>query len=90
MPLSAEYREQYWAETVAPVQPERLIPVHWDALTGPLDGPLTGQVRIGGLLAPGEENTLACLKEKEAANPAISFATLPRFAPVLLFEGEAP
>ena len=87
---SADYREQYWQETVTTTRPERVIPVHWDALTGPLDGPLTGQVRIAGLLAPGEENTLAFLKEKEAAHPDITFATLPRFAPVVLFKAEGP
>lgn len=82
---TAEYREQYWAETVGQTQPERVIFIHWDSLFAPLDGPLVGEVRIAGFLAAGTENTLPFLKQKEAANPGMSFETLPRFEPVVLF-----
>jgi L-ascorbate metabolism protein UlaG (beta-lactamase superfamily) len=30
---SADYREQYWRETVGRVNPARVIPIHWDSLT---------------------------------------------------------
>lgn len=82
---SAEYREQYWAETVATVNPERLVLIHWDSLTGPIDQPMTGEVRIAGFLAAGAEDTEAFLKAKAAENPDLPFQTLPRFAPVVLF-----
>lgn len=82
---SPDYREQYWRHTVAAVQPARVIPVHWDSLTGPLDGPFTGEVRIAGLVAGGEAQTLAFLRDKAAQFPQIAFQTLPRFAPVTLF-----
>jgi L-ascorbate metabolism protein UlaG (beta-lactamase superfamily) len=82
---TASYREQYWQETVNAVHPQRVIPIHWDGLTSPLDGPLVGEVRIAGLLSGGGENALAFLKTKEAANPQLTFATLPRFARVVLF-----
>lgn len=82
---SDDYRELYWAETVDVTEPERVIPVHYDSLTGPLQGPMTGEVRISGLVAPGADRTLAFLKEKEASYPETEIATLPRFAPVVLF-----
>ena len=47
---TADYREQYWAETVGHTRPERIFLIHWDSLTGPLDGPLTGEGRIAGFL----------------------------------------
>ena len=83
---SDDYRELYWIETVEVTQPERVIPVHYDSLTGPLQGPMTGEVRISGLVAPGAEKTLAFLKAKQAAHPDTGFGTLPRFAPVVLFQ----
>ncbi len=86
---SPEYREQYWRQTVAAVHPARVIPVHWDSLTGPLAGPFTGEVRIAGLVAGGEARTLAFLQDKAARHPQIQFQTLPRFAPVVLFPAMA-
>lgn len=82
---SLEYRENYWRHTVAAVNPERIIPIHWDSLTGPVQGPLTGEVRIAALLMGGEAETLAFLKQQERLKPEVSFQTLPRFEPVLLF-----
>jgi L-ascorbate metabolism protein UlaG (beta-lactamase superfamily) len=82
---TAEYREQYWAETVGQVAPERIIPIHWDSLTGPLDGPMTGEVRIGSFLSAGTDDALAFLKAREAELRGVPFQTLPRFAPVVLF-----
>ena len=64
------------------VDPERLVLIHWDSLTGPLDQPMTGEVRIAGFLAAGAEDTKAFLQEKAAASPDLPFQTLPRFAPV--------
>ena len=81
-----QYRERYWRETVSPVAPARLIPMHYDSLTAPLEGPFRGQVAAMALLAGGSKSTLAFLREKEEANPQIEFQTLPRFAEVVLFE----
>jgi len=82
---TAAYREQYWTETVGRVAPERIIPIHWDALTGPLDGPMTGEVRIGSFLSAGSADARIFLDDKAAASPQATFLTLPRFAPVVLF-----
>lgn len=82
---TAQYRDQYWSETVAQVKPEKIIPIHWDSLTGPLDGPFTGEIRIAGFLAAGAEDTLQFLQSREAANADKVFQTLPRFKPVVLF-----
>ncbi len=79
------YRERYWQETAAMLSPSRVIPIHWDSLTGPLDGPFTGEVRIADFISGGTELTLEFLQAKQAANPAMSFQTLPRFSPVVLF-----
>jgi L-ascorbate metabolism protein UlaG (beta-lactamase superfamily) len=82
---TVEYREQFWAETVDATHPERIIPIHWDSLTGPLQGPLTGEVRIAGLISGGAADAKRFLIDKAAANPDIPFQTLPRFKPVVLF-----
>jgi L-ascorbate metabolism protein UlaG (beta-lactamase superfamily) len=82
---TTQYREQYWSETVSQIRPGKIIPIHWDSLTGPLDGPFTGEVRIAGFLAAGAEDTLRFLQSREAENPDIVFQTLPRFKPVVLF-----
>jgi L-ascorbate metabolism protein UlaG (beta-lactamase superfamily) len=79
------YRESYWKETVERANPTRVIPIHWDSLTGPAEGPFTGMVRAAALLSKGSDNLLPFLQAKQAANPNISFITLPRYAPVILF-----
>lgn len=80
-----EYREAYWRETVAPVNATRVIPIHWDSLTGPIEGPFRGPSRVLGFLSSGNDETLAFLKAKEAASSQIAFQTLPRYEPVVLF-----
>ncbi len=82
---TADYRAQYWSETVGRISPERIIPIHWDSLTGPLDGPMTGEIRIAGFLSRGADETLAFLKARAAENAAVPFQTLPRFQEVILF-----
>lgn len=79
------YRESYWKESVEHANPKRVIPIHWDSLTGPAEGPFTGMVRAAALLSKGSDQLLPFLQSKEAANPNIEFLTLPRFAPVVLF-----
>jgi len=80
-----EYREAYWRETVGHARPRKVIPIHWDSLTGPIEGPFTGPVRALAFLSSGVEHTLAFLKEKEAASPGLVFETLPRYDEVVLF-----
>lgn len=82
---TARYREQFWTETVDATEPDRIIPIHWDSLTGPLRSPMTGEVRIAGFLSGGAAEAKKFLIDKAAANPSIPFQTLPRFKPVLLF-----
>ncbi len=83
---SAAYREDYWRETVTRVKPGRIIPIHYDSLTGPIEGPFKGPVMAMAFLSSGLEKTLPFLQEKAAANPQLRFQTLPRFAKVVLFE----
>ncbi len=83
---TADYREAYWRETVTTIGATRIIPIHWDSLTGPAEGPFTGMVRAASLTNfGGSEKTLEFLKEKEAIDPRLQFSTLPRFAEIPLF-----
>jgi L-ascorbate metabolism protein UlaG (beta-lactamase superfamily) len=82
---TADYRETYWRETVERVAARRVIPIHWDSLTGPIEGPFTGPVRAAAFLASGSSATLDFLKQKEAQSPEIRFHTLPRYDEVVLF-----
>ncbi|MGB3049984.1 MAG: MBL fold metallo-hydrolase [Polyangiales bacterium] len=79
------YRETYWKESVERTNPSRVIPIHWDSLTGPAEGPFTGMVRAAAVLSKGSDKLLPFLQAKQAANPHIEFLTLPRYAPVVLF-----
>ena len=80
---SADYREAYWAATVGALQSSRVIPIHYDSLTAPIDEPFQGQSIVMELLSGGEEATLPFLKTQGAD---VEFLVLPRFAPVVLFE----
>jgi L-ascorbate metabolism protein UlaG (beta-lactamase superfamily) len=79
------YRETYWNETVERVGATRIIPIHWDSLTGPTEGPFTGSVRAAGFLSGGSDNTRKFLTAKAHAAPGRRFLTLPRFDPVVLY-----
>ena len=80
-----EYRETYWRETVGLTKPSRVIPIHWDGLTAPIEGPFRGEVRAAGVLSGGTDATLDFLKARERTHPEIQFMTLPRYDPVVLF-----
>ena len=82
---TAEYRADYWQETVGAAHPERVILIHWDSLLAPLNGRLQGEMRIAGLLSGGNERLHEWLRARRAANPQLVFQTLPRFEPSLLF-----
>jgi L-ascorbate metabolism protein UlaG (beta-lactamase superfamily) len=82
---SERYRQDYWRETVGRVSPRRVIPIHYDSLTGPLEGPFRGPVMAQALVSDGTAETLAFLEQQVVANPAIEFLTLPRFDRVLLY-----
>ena len=68
------------------VSPSRVIPIHYDSLTGPAEGPFRGPVKAMAFLSGGLAETASFLADKAAANPALQFATLPRFEEVVLFE----
>ena len=83
---TASYRESFWRETVAAVLPQRLIPIHYDSLTAPVEGAFRGPVKALGFLSGGLENTLQFLRDKEAGQPQLLINTLPRFDEVVLFK----
>jgi len=81
-----DYRENFWRETVGRVAPQRVIPIHYDSLTAPAEGPFRGPLNAEAFLAGGLENTRLFLQQKQADNPNLRFLTLPRFDEVVLFE----
>jgi len=83
---TAAYRESFWLETVGRVNPQRIIPIHYDSLTAPIEGPFRGPLNAEAFLAGGLEDTLLFLQQKQADNPGLRFNTLPRFDEVVLFE----
>lgn len=80
------YRESFWRETVGRVAPRRVIPIHYDSLTAPAEGPFRGPLNAEAFLAGGIENTLSFLRQKQMDNPGLRLNTLPRFDEVVLFE----
>ena len=79
------YRQVYWRETVDAIGAERVIPIHYDSLTGPIDGPFRGPVMAMAFLSTGIENTLPFLQSKSRDNPRLIFQTLPRYNEVVLY-----
>jgi L-ascorbate metabolism protein UlaG (beta-lactamase superfamily) len=82
---TAAYREAYWRETVEAVGAKRVVPIHYDSLTGPIEGPFRGPVTAMAFLSAGLDRTLPFLKRKERESPGLVFQTLPRFDEVVLF-----
>lgn len=80
-----DYRETYWRETVTTTGADRIIPIHWDSLVGPIEGPFTGEIRAVSLLSAGDDETLAFLRGKLAETPRLRIETLPRYDEVVLF-----
>ena len=80
-----EYRESYWHETVTLSGAQRVIPIHFDSLTGPIEGPFSGEVRAGSFLSGGGDGMRGFLEAKLASNPGMRFMTLPRYDEVVLF-----
>jgi L-ascorbate metabolism protein UlaG (beta-lactamase superfamily) len=80
-----EYRETYWRETVTRSGARDLILIHWDTLTGPIEGPFTGEVRAASFLSSGSDETRSFLERKQGEQPGLRFRTLPRYEEVLLF-----
>jgi L-ascorbate metabolism protein UlaG (beta-lactamase superfamily) len=81
-----DYRENFWRETVGRVAPRRVIPIHYDSLTAPVEGPFRGPLNAEAFVADGLETTRLFLSQKAADNPNLRFITLPRFDEVVLFE----
>ena len=82
---TADYREAYWRETVTATAASRIIPIHWDSLMSPIEGPFTGEKRAAMFLSGDGDLTLAFLKAKEAQLPGLRITTLPRYEEVVLF-----
>lgn len=81
-----EYREADWHQTVTTIGATRVIPIHWDSLTGPTEGPFTGTIRVAALLTnDGTPLTLEFLKQQESNHAELQFPTLPRFDEIVLF-----
>jgi len=79
------YRQAYWRETVTTTSAQRVIPIHYDSLTAPIQRPFKGPVMAMAFFAGGVENTLSFLQSKRSQNPGLIFQTLPRYDEVVLY-----
>lgn len=75
--MSAGYREAYWREVVEATGARRVIPVHWDDFTLPVDRPLRAFPRLLDDLG----STMAFLRERTAGK-GIELRLLPTWEPV--------
>jgi len=82
---SADYRETYWRETVTATGARRVIPIHWDGLMTPIEGPFRGEIRAASFLSSDGDATLDFLRGKLASTPGLEIATLPRYDEVVVF-----
>jgi L-ascorbate metabolism protein UlaG (beta-lactamase superfamily) len=82
---TASYRQAYWRETVDTTGAQRVIPIHYDSLTAPIEGPFRGDVIAMTFLSAGIENTLPFLQGKGREHPQLVFHTLPRYGEVVLY-----
>lgn len=82
---TVDYRETYWYETVTRTRAKHVIPIHFDSLTAPIEGPFVGEVRAASFLSSGADLTRAFLEAKQAALIGLRYTTLPRYDEVVLF-----
>lgn len=82
---TAAYRDAYWRETVEVTGARRVVPIHFDSLTGPIEGPFTGSVLAASFLSSGSDQTRAFLSERLEVNPGLEMFTLPRYDEVEIF-----
>ncbi len=76
------YREAYYQALLDGVGAHRVIPIHFDDLTAPWDGPLVP----GPALVDDVTLTFDELIARAEANPELEFALLPWWQPTILFE----
>jgi L-ascorbate metabolism protein UlaG (beta-lactamase superfamily) len=83
-----EYQETYWKETIGLTQPHTVIPIHWDSLTGPIEGEFTGMMRLMTKVIGGssEPDLIPAFINKKAQEQGVKVVTLPRYDEVVLFD----
>jgi L-ascorbate metabolism protein UlaG (beta-lactamase superfamily) len=79
------YRQHYWQETVETSGAARVIPIHIDSLTGPIDGPFLGPARIMAFLSGDAGLTRPFVSGKLEQNSTLQIRTLPRYREVILY-----
>jgi len=82
---SERYRQDYWRETVLASGARRLIPIHVDSLTGPIEGPFLGPARIMGFMSKDAGQTLPFITRKLEQDASLQIRTLPRYREVSLY-----
>jgi L-ascorbate metabolism protein UlaG (beta-lactamase superfamily) len=81
-----EYRESFWQDTVGSINPQRIIPIHFDSLIAPITDPLRGASLAENFMSGGAEVTRRFLDDKADAQKSVKFATLPKFKKVVLYD----
>jgi L-ascorbate metabolism protein UlaG (beta-lactamase superfamily) len=77
------YSERYFREIVEAVGARQVIPIHYDDLTAPTDGPLVPMPALVDDVAKSFDRLIA----RAAATPGLEFALLPYWETTVLFEG---
>jgi hypothetical protein len=82
-----DYQNIFWDQTIGLTQPHTVIPIHWDSLTGPIEGEFTGMMRLFSKIIGGSDNpeTIPEFFNTKAQQQGIKLITLPRYDEVVLF-----
>jgi L-ascorbate metabolism protein UlaG (beta-lactamase superfamily) len=86
---TTEYQENYFKETAAAVGATRIIPIHWDDLTRPLDAPIRAPTRFMDLFSRYESG-MEFVKRKIVEDPDLNISLMPLWQEVVLFREQRP
>ncbi|NRB48041.1 MAG: MBL fold metallo-hydrolase [Saprospiraceae bacterium] len=80
-----DYQSEYFRQIVDQVNPNKLILIHWDALTGSVQEPLQGEVWLIDKLMGKTQETFDAVEREMAKRENISLFTLPKWEKRELF-----
>lgn len=86
--FESDYQNIFWDQTIGLTQPHTVIPIHWDSLTGPIEGEFTGMMRLFSKIIGGSDNPelIPTFFNNKAKEHGIKVITLPRYDEVVLFD----
>lgn len=79
------YQQEYFRQIVDQVNPQRVILIHWDALTGSIRKPLQGEVLLVDKIMGKTQETFDAVEREMDGRPDILLYTLPQWEKRELF-----